>query len=50
MFANSWSPRTETRRACWIWKAEGVATGEESDALVRYDNRIAGVPCVCYLW
>lgn len=38
------SPGTEERRACWIWKAEEVASGRKSDAVVRCDNRIAGVP------
>lgn len=39
MFANSWSPRTEKRRACWIWKAEGVATGR--NRTLSYDTTIA---------
>lgn len=39
MFANSWSPRTEQRRACWIWKAEGVAPGIGRSRTIRQSHR-----------
>lgn len=39
MFANSWSPRAEERRACWIRKAEEVASGR--NRTLSYDATIA---------